>query len=139
MLLFICIGKRQSALKGVSPVQWWILTSMDELGIKKHKLEVGEKVTELFKPTKYFQISSNTPEDTSVDEGQGLSANMPDTISTSSSEVQSVKTSIESKEGRVHPENIGKYIKQATSCSSFDISYDSLVHGKYVQHCQWHY
>ena len=45
---------------------------MDELGIKKHKLEVGEKVTELFKPTKYSQTSSNTPEDTSVDEGQGL-------------------------------------------------------------------
>ena len=85
-------GKRQSAPEGVSPVQWWILTDNTSVF-----LEVSDmRGTELSKPTDP-QTSSNTPQNTrdNVDEGQAVSANMPDTISISSSEMQSEKTSKE--------------------------------------------
>ena len=93
------IGKRPSAPEGVSPVQWWILTDYTSVW-----LEVGVKPTDP-------QTSSKTPENSkdNVDEGQGVSVNMPDTISTSSSEMQSEKTSKETDEVEVQPENIGKY------------------------------
>ena len=75
------IGKHPSALEGVSPVQCWILTDFTSV-----LLEVGDKRTDP-------QTSSKTPENTrhNIDEGQSVSANMPDTISTSSSEMQSEK------------------------------------------------
>ena len=94
------LGKRPSAPEGVSPVQWWILTDWTPV-----RLEVGVKPT-------YPQTSSKTPENIrdNVDEGQGVSVNMPDTISTSSSEIQSEKTSKEMNEIEVQSENIGKYV-----------------------------
>ena len=57
------------------------------------------------------QTSSKAPENTrdNVDECQGVSANTPGTISTSSSEMQSEKTSKETDEIVVLSENIGKY------------------------------
>ena len=66
--------------------------------------------TELSKPTDP-QTSSKTPENTSdnVDEGQGVSANMPDTISISSFEMRSEKTSNETDVVVVQAEDIGKY------------------------------
>ena len=93
------IGKRPSAPEGVSPVQWWILTDYTSV-----YLEVGDKPIDPL-------TSSNSPENTrdNVDEGQGVSANMPDTISTSSSEMQSEKTSNETDEVEVQSENTGKY------------------------------
>ena len=84
---------------GVSPVQCWILTDFTSV-----LLEVGDKRTDP-------QTSSKTPENTrhNIDEGQSVSANMPDTISTSSSEMQSEKSSKETDEVEVQSENIGKY------------------------------
>ena len=83
----------------MSPVQWWILTDYTSV-----RLEVGDKPTDP-------QTSSRTPENTRkiVDEGQGVSDNMPDTISTSSSEMQSEKTSKETDEIEVQSEITGKY------------------------------
>ena len=102
----IDIGKRQSAPEGVSPIQWWIFTDNTSVF-----LEVADmRGTELSKPTD-LQTSSNTPQNTrdNVDEGQSVSANMPDTISISSSEMRSEKTSKETDVVVVQSENIGKY------------------------------
>ena len=93
------IGKRPSAPEGVSPVQWWILTDYTSVF-----WGVGDRRTDPL-------TSSKTPENTRdyVDEGQGVSANMRDTIFTSTSEMQSEKTSKETDEVEVQSENIGKY------------------------------
>ena len=96
----------------MSPVQWWILTEITQ-GVKKYKVEVYDmKATELYKPAD-SQTSSDTPESTrdNIDEGQGVPANIPDTISTSSSEIRSEKTSKEADEVVTQSENIGKYNK----------------------------
>ena len=95
----------------MSPVQWWILTDYS-WGTKKFKLEVGDmRATELFKSTDP-QISSNTPENSreNVGEGQGVSANIPDKISISSSEMQSEKTSKETNEVVAQSDKVGKYL-----------------------------
>ena len=99
MLYKSLIGKRPSVPEGVSPVQWWILTDYTSV-----RLEAGDKPT-------YPQTSSKTPENTkeNVDECQGVTVNMPDTISTSSSEIQYEKTSMETDEVEVQFENTGKY------------------------------
>ena len=79
--------------------------------MEKFKLKVGDLgTTELSKPTDP-QTSSNTLENSrdNVDEGQGVSANKPDTASISSSEMQSEKTSKDTNEVVAKPENIGKY------------------------------
>ena len=102
------LGKRPSAPGGVSPVQWWILTEYT-LGTEKYKLEVsGMRGTESSKRTAP-QTSSNILENTrdNVDKGQVVSANMPDSISISSSQVQS---EITSKENVARSENIGKLL-----------------------------
>ena len=83
----------------MSPVQWWILTECTSV-----RLEVGDTPIDP-------QTSSRTPENSrdNVDEGQGVSANIPDTISTSSLEMQSEETSTETDEVEVQSENTGKY------------------------------
>ena len=102
MLYKSLLEKRPSALKDVSPVQWWILTEA-----KGRKFEVGDVTgTELSKPTADLQTSSNTPKNTR--EGQAVSVSMPDAICTSSSEVQCEKTSKEIDEVAAQSENIGK-------------------------------
>ena len=93
----------------MSPVQWWILTEYTAKGMK---FEVDDVTgTELSKPTDP-QTSSKTPENSKdiVDEVQGVSANMPDTIFTSSSEMQSEITSKETDEVASQSENIGTYV-----------------------------
>ena len=111
----MCVEKRPSLRKGVSPVQWWILTDYTK-GTKEYKLKVGDvRRTEFLKPADQ-QTSSNTPKNTrdnNVDEGQSVSTNMPDTVSTSSSEMQSEKTSSE-ETNEVEPQRdkIGKYLVQ---------------------------
>ena len=94
----------------MSPTQWWILT--EYTAAKGMKFEVGDVIgTELSKPTDP-QTSSNTPENSKdkVDEVQAVSANKPDTIFTSSSEMQSEKTSSETSEVAAQSENIGKLL-----------------------------
>ena len=93
----------------MSPVQWWILT---EYTAKGRKFEAGDVIgTELSKLTDP-QTSSNTPENSkdNVDEVQAVSANKPDTIFTSSSDMQSEKTSKETNEVAAQSENIGKLL-----------------------------
>ena len=92
------------------PVQWWILTEYTTA--KGMKFEGGDVTgTELSKPTDP-QTSCNTPENSkdNVDEVQAVSANRPDTIFTSSSEMQSEKTSSETNEVTAQSENIGKLL-----------------------------
>ena len=94
----------------MSPAQWWILTEYTTA--KGMKFEVGDVIrTELSKPTDP-QTSSNTPEKSkdNVDEVQAVSANKPDTIFTSSSEMQSEKTSKETNEVTAQSENFGKLL-----------------------------
>ena len=93
----------------MSPVEWWILIELT-LDTKKYKLEVGDmRATGLLKPTDP-QISSNPESTRNNDEGQGVSANMPDTISIYSSEMPSERTSNEIGKVVAQPENnIGKY------------------------------
>ena len=94
----------------MSTVQWWNLTEYTTA--KGRKFEVGDVIgTELSKPTDP-QTSSNTPEKSkdNVDEVQAVSANKPDTIFTSSSEMQSEKTSRETNEVAAQSENIGKLL-----------------------------
>ena len=94
----------------MSTVQWWILTEYTTA--KGRKFKVGDVTgTELSKPTDP-QTSSNTPEKSkdNVDEVQAVSANKPDTIFTSSSEMQSEKTSKETDEVAAQSENIGKLL-----------------------------
>ena len=77
--------------------------------MEKYKLEVcGMRGTESSKPTAP-PTSSNILENTkdNVDKGQAVSANMPDSISISSSRVQS---EITSKENVALSENIGKLL-----------------------------
>ena len=94
----------------MSPVQWWILTEYTTA--KDMNLKVGDVIgTELSKPTDP-QTSSNTPENSkdNVVVVQAVSANKPDTIFTSSSEMQSEKTSSETNEVAAQSENIGKLL-----------------------------
>ena len=81
------------------------------MGTRQYLLEVGGmRETESLKPIDP-QTSSNTPENTrvNVDEGRDVSANMYDTISTSSSEMQNEKTSKEIVEVAAQSESTGKY------------------------------
>ena len=94
----------------MSPVRWWILT--EYATAKDMKFEGGDVTgTELSKPSDP-QTSSNPPEKSkdNVDEVQAVSANKPDTIFTSSSEMQSEKTSSETNEVAAQSENIGKLL-----------------------------
>ena len=87
------------------------------------------KGTEFSKPTDP-QTYSNTPESTRDNvEGEAVSANMPDTISTSSSEMLTEKTSKETDESAAQSENIGKLLLSMRSMHDDIIrTYLSLSH-----------
>ena len=110
------LEKQPSAPEGVPPVQSWILTEYI-WGMQKYMFEFGDvRTTELSIPTDP-QTASNTPENARENiEGQAVSASMPGTISTSSSNVRSEKTSKETNEVAAQSENIGKF-----NCSILDI------------------
>ena len=92
----------------MSPVQWWILNEYTHAAMDR-KWEVGDVTgTSLFDPNYPLTYRNITESSRVYDECQAVSASMPDTISTSSSEMQSKKTSKETDEVAAQSEIIGR-------------------------------